>query len=111
MRILWVVMMYRETKWCPSCKDLLPLQWFHRDRSKRDGRQSRCITCQRKRCLAAQRAIDYRTPPPSGSRFWTQRELTLIQENLGASVAELARRLNRSYRSVQHKMARLKECG
>jgi len=35
----------RAFKWCSVCETEKPSHYFHRDRTKPDGRQSMCMTC------------------------------------------------------------------
>lgn len=36
-----------DVKLCPSCEQLRPVEDFHRDTTRPDGRQSRCRACRR----------------------------------------------------------------
>ena len=41
------------TKWCPGCRQHLPVEDWHRHKGTKDGLQYRCKTCQRQLVTSA----------------------------------------------------------
>ncbi len=57
-----------ETKRCPHCKRLLPVEAFHQNRTRRDGRDSWCAACKSVAEAQRRRAGRSAAPKPATSR-------------------------------------------
>jgi NAD-dependent SIR2 family protein deacetylase len=84
-----------ETKRCPKCGETKPLDAFRRDRSKKQGRFSRCRECERQyeRARCPKSTAPHHTYPLLKDRAWVEQQYSREFR----SIAEIATMVGCSY--------------
>jgi hypothetical protein len=67
---------HRETKLCWDCKQTLSTQDFALDKSRSDGRQSRCRTCSRANSMRRRRQLGTSSWRPRENQTWANNQPT-----------------------------------
>ena len=88
-----------ETKRCTKCGETKPLDEFHRDRSKKQGRRSRCRECERQyeRIYHPKSTAPHHAYPLLRDRAWVDQQYSREFR----SVTEIATMVGCSYETAR----------
>ena len=88
-----------ETKRCSKCGEVKPLEGFHRDRSKKQGRYSRCRECERQydRIRRPKSTAPHHVYPLLRDRAWVMHQYSREYR----SIAEIATMVGCSYKTTR----------
>ena len=87
------------TKRCSKCGEVKPLEGFHRDRSKKQGRYSRCRECERQydRIRRPKSTAPHHVYPLPRDRAWVMHQYSREYR----SIAEIATMVGCSYKTAR----------
>ena len=93
-----------ETKRCSKCGEVKPLEEFRRDRSKKQGRRSRCRECERQseRIYQPKSTAHSREYPLLRDRAWLDQQYSREFR----SIAEIATMVGCSYSTARQAIKR-----